>query len=130
METIPARPADMGPWLLKPLKDQPWPTVSEAEYLLQHPVSDLFVAKILCPAMLYLHVWNTGGQRGKAMRIVKHALASGTEQTSATLKMGEGQVTSVACNLLLEITCFPTDCPAEGDVEQFRMETAGRLSGE
>lgn len=64
------------------------------------------------------------------MRIVKHALASGIEQTSATLKMGEGQVTSVACNLLLEITCFPTDCPAEGDVEQFQMETAGRLSGE
>lgn len=80
--------------------------------------------------MPYLQVWNTGGQRGKAVRTVKHALASGIEQTSATLKMREGQVTSLACNLLLEIICLPTDCPAEGDVEHFRMETSGRLDGE
>lgn len=60
MEKIPARPADTGPWLLKPPKDQPWPTVSKAEYL-----SDLFVAKILFPAMPYLQVWSTGGQGGK-----------------------------------------------------------------
>lgn len=36
-----------------------------------------------------------------------------------------GQVTSVACILLLEIPAFPTDCPAEGDMEQFRMEPSG-----
>lgn len=64
------------------------------------------------------------------MRTVEHALTSGIEQTSVTLKMREGRVTSVACNLLLEITCFPTDRPAEGDVEQFGMEPSGRLAGE
>lgn len=66
MEEIAARPADTGPWLLKPQKDQPWPTVTKAEYLLHHPLSDLFVAKILCPAMPYLQVWNTGRQRGES----------------------------------------------------------------
>jgi hypothetical protein len=42
-----------------------------------------------------------------------------------------GLVTSVACNLLQEISGFPADCPAEGDMEQFiRMERSGRLAGE
>lgn len=64
------------------------------------------------------------------MGTVRHTLASGVGQTSVTFKMQEGQVTSVACNLLLEILGFPAACPAEGDVEQFRMETLGRLAGE
>lgn len=64
------------------------------------------------------------------MGTVRHALASGVSQASVTLKMREGQVTSVICNLLLEVSGFPADCPAEVDVEQFKMETSGRLAGE